>query len=220
LLLTLATVFVPMFMRRRDLKGLPRLDGTAALGYFALIGFGFMLVEIGLLSRLSVYLGHPILALAVLLGAIIFFSGIGALLSERVPIERRMVARIYPLVPAVLVLLSSLAGETMLSATAAATTPGRVMTSLALVAPPALGLGLCFPLGLRLVERMEHALGRAPALAPWLWGVNGAAGVCASGLALAISMVWGIPVTLFTGATCYVVLAFAANRIARTGGSA
>jgi hypothetical protein len=39
--------------------------------------------------------------------------------------------------------------------------------------------------------------------------------VCASGLALASSMVWGVPVTLAIGAACYLLLPLATFRLAR-----
>lgn len=81
----------------------------------------------------------------------------------------------------------------------------RVLVGVAIVAVPALGMGLGFPLGLRLVQR-RHALDGGPELGAWLWGLNGAAGVCASALALACSMIWGVAVTLAVGAACYLVL--------------
>ena len=81
------------------------------------------------------------------------------------------------------------------------------------------GLGLGFPLGLALCERMErktlsgehgdHTDGSA--LGPWLWGINGACGVCASGLALGTSMVFGVNVTLLVGAACYLLLPVASE---------
>src|SRR5690606_652953 len=100
LLLTLATVIGPLLRRWRSLRDIARKDLIAATGYFALIGLGFMFVEIGLLSRLSVFLGHPTLALAVLLGGIISFTGVGSLLSNKLAIERGgALARVYPVVP-------------------------------------------------------------------------------------------------------------------------
>jgi hypothetical protein len=48
-----------------------------------------------------------------------------------------------------------------------------------------------------------------------LWGINGACGVCASGLALGTSMVFGIDVTLLIGAGCYVLLPIATLRLQR-----
>jgi hypothetical protein len=97
--------------------------------------------------------------------------------------------------------------------------PTRVLVSIALMAPPALALGLGFPLGLRLVQRLESSLSttdgtRAP-LGPWMWGINGAFGVCASGLALGCSMVWGVQTTLLIGAGCYLLLPLCTSRLAR-----
>ena len=89
----------------------------------------------------------------------------------------------------------------------------RIAGGLAVVALPALGMGLGFPLGLRLVARFGEDETR-PALGPWLWGINGACGVCASGLALGSSMTWGIPATLFFGALCYFALIFCTRRLA------
>lgn len=216
LLLTTATLLVPLASRARDLARLPRADVVAALAYFALIGLGFMFVEMGLLSRLNVFLGHPTLALAVLLGGIILFTGVGSLLSSRIDLDRALWARGYPLLPVATTLAVALAALPVLRAFQTASTPVRVLVSLALLLLPALGMGLCFPLGLRLCERMERAHGVAvPRLGPWLWGVNGACGVCASGLALATSMVWGVSATLLIGAGCYVLLLIATVRLAR-----
>jgi hypothetical protein len=69
---------------------------------------------------------------------------------------------------------------------------------------------------LRLSERLETAAAGSeprPRLGPWLWGINGAFGVCASGLALATSMRWGIPTTLLLGAGCYLVLPLLTRRL-------
>lgn len=208
-LLTSIAVLVPLWSRRRDLAAYPKLDVLAAATYFGLIGLGFMFVEIGLLSRLNVFLGHPTLALAVLLGGIIFFTGVGSMASGRVPLQRPWVARLYPLLPGGLVLVAGALLDPVMGAYGAAGTPVRVLLGLGLVAVPALGLGLGFPLGLRLVEglrTLRTETDERPPLGPWMWGINGACGVVASGLALTSSMAWGIPATLMIGAGCYLVL--------------
>ena len=215
-LLTLIALLLPLWSRRRDLAAHARRDVLAAGGYFALIGLGFMFVEMGLLSRLNVFLGHPTLALAVLLGGIILFTGIGSLLSGRVPLSHPWVARLYPLLPAGLVLLSAALLDPMMGHFAAAATSVRVLLGLGLVAVPALGLGLGFPLGLRLVETLDGD-GRPP-LGPWMWGINGACGVVASGLALTSSMAWSINTTLLIGAGCYLALPLCTARLAAARG--
>jgi hypothetical protein len=207
-LLTLAAVVLPLAARRREVRA-PALG--AALAYFALIGLGFMFVEIALLSQVGVFVGHPTLSLAVVLGGIILAAGVGSLLSGKLPVERGR-AWLFPLIPAALVLLSRAAAGPVTEQFAGASTGVRVLLSVALIAPPALGMGLCFPLGLRLVER---AGGRA--ITPWLWGVNGAFGVVASGLALGTSMTWGISTTLLLGAAMYLALVACSYRLARAG---
>jgi len=214
LLLTGLALLWPMRARLSELRALQKGEVAAALSYFALIGLGFMFVEIGLLSRLSVFLGHPTLALAVLLGGLISFTGVGSLLSAWVPLADRRWARLYPLLPALLVTLASLLALPAMRPFQNAAVAVRIAVSLGILLLPSLAMGLCFPLGLRLCEQMESArTGAAPRLGPWLWGINGAFGVCASGLALACSMVWGVPVTLGVGAACYLLLPLATRRL-------
>ena len=69
------------------------VDGRLAWigsAYFLLIGLGFMFVEIGLIQRISVFLGHPVYALSIGLFSIILSTGIGSLLSERFKPTRRL----------------------------------------------------------------------------------------------------------------------------------
>jgi hypothetical protein len=223
MLLTLVTVIGPMIARRRDFPTLGRRNVIAAGGYFALIGLGFMYVEMGLLSRLNVFLGRPTLALCVLLASMIMFTGIGSMLSGAALFERPRMAVFYPWIPAALIALSGALLPGAMDRFVSYGTGVRVLVSLLLIAPTALGLGLGFPLGLRLCERMEaRVLAGSPnrdhhgaALGPWLWGINGACGVCASGLALGTSMVMGIDVTLMVGVACYVVLPLATVQLRR-----
>ena len=44
---------------------------------------------------------------------------------------------------------------------------------------------------------------RSPSIAPWLWGVNGAASVCASVLAVVIAIGAGISAAFWAGVACY-----------------
>ena len=152
--LTLFAVVIPMAWRRRDLKRYGLADVAASCTYFGLIGLGFMFVEMALLSRLNVFLGHPTIALASLLGGIIFFTGIGSLLSGKVPMHKPLPSKLYPLIPAALVGGIALAVDPVMGSLAAASTPARAALGVAIVGVPALGMGLCFPLGLRMVSAL------------------------------------------------------------------
>jgi hypothetical protein len=60
-------------------------------------------------------------------------------------------------------------------------------------------MGMAFPIGMR------RALADEPSIAPWLWGVNGAASVCASVLVVVIALGAGISVAFWVGGACYIV---------------
>jgi hypothetical protein len=65
---------------------------------------------------------------------------------------------------------------------------------------------------------MRVASKRSVGLLPWLWGINGATSVCASVLAIGISLSFSISKALYVGAACYAVALFAFAR-ARTSAS-
>ena len=68
--------------------GLPHMDGRSfghGLAYFSAIGAGFMLIQIPLMQRFSVYLGHPTYAVAVILFSMILATGVGSYLSGSDP---------------------------------------------------------------------------------------------------------------------------------------
>ena len=62
-------------------------------------------------------------------------------------------------------------------------------------------MGFGFPTAMRLV----NAIDTRPT--PWFWAVNGAAGVLAAGTAVATSIVFSINISLWVGASCYLLLA-------------
>jgi hypothetical protein len=200
-------------------SGLPKLDRLSfghAVAYFALIGLGFMLVQIPLMQRFSVYLGHPTYAVAVILFSMILMAGIGSLLSDLIPVEasRRWMILI-PLGIAAILLVTTLSIQSIIDSTIRLGLFPRCAIVVALVGTAALPLGLCFPVGLRLVRRLS---GDAM---PWMWGVNGAFGVLASVSAVGISMWGSIHMSLFAATIAYALLAIPAialwGRGARSG---
>jgi len=168
--------------------------------YFLMIGLGFMFVEIGLIQRISIFLGHPVYGLAIGLFGIILSTGIGSLVSEWVQLNSRL--RIFVWTCALGVYLAMLPmwlpgvvlvfeGSTLLV---------RVLVVLAAVVPAGVLMGFGFPTGMRLV----NAVDTRPT--PWFWAVNGAAGVLAASVAVTTSIVFSINVSLWFGAACYLLL--------------
>ena len=199
-LLVCATILGPL--ARSGLPDMPAGEFGLAVAYFALIGMGFMFVQIPLMQRFSVYLGHPTYSVTVILFSMILATGIGSLISDRLDLEKRdLWVRILPVAIGLNLLLWTLALQPLIEATISQSLIFRVALVVIVVALASLPLGLCFPIGLRLVSRLsEGAL-------PWMWGINGAAGVLASVLAVAVSMWMGISTSLYVAAAAYALLA-------------
>ena len=207
LVLVLAIIFYPLAR-----SGLPTMDGgTFALSvlYFALIGLGFMLIQIPFLQRFSVYLGHPTYTFAVILFSMILFTGIGSFLSDRFPIERHGWVLKLPIVIGVMALAMTRVIQPLMDATIHLPLPGRCLMVVACTAPLSVLLGFCFPVGMKLVERLS------PDASAWMWGVNGACGVLSSIVAVGISMWLGINTNFVIAALLYTLLAFPAAALAR-----
>ena len=131
LVLTLACIVLPLAVAK---VALARAD-AALLVFFAAIGTGFMLVEISMLQRLIIFLGHPIYSLSVILFVLLLASGIGSRLSARVADDRLRTSgtRFLALLAAVLV-VAGLATIPLVTGMRAAETPVRIAVSGALLA--------------------------------------------------------------------------------------
>jgi hypothetical protein len=172
-------------------------EGTA---WFFLIGLGFMLMEIALLQRMSVYLGHPAYSLGVLLFSLVLSTGAGSLLSDRFPLSTETARQIWALLTAfVAVLGMALLGKLMV-AYADADLMARAILCVCFTLPIGCLLGFGFPTGMALAQRLN------PRATAWFWGINGAAGVMGSGLAIALNMAFGLQATMIVGALCYALL--------------
>ena len=192
-----ATVIVPLGSTASTASSTLTAAGTV---YFALIGVGFMMAEIALLQRISVFLGHPVYALSVVLFSLILSTGVGSLASERIPLDsRRKLIGWSALVGLYLIALTVWLPELLLRLESAAMLVRSALAVLVL-APAGFLMGFGFPTGMRLVSTIDERP------TPWFWGINGAAGVLAASVAVLCSIELGIDTTLRIGAVCYLLL--------------
>ncbi len=204
LLLGLFLVILPLKNLLVSLKkDLPRSRILGGTLYFACLGLGFMLVEISLSQKFILFLGHPFYSLAVVLFALLVFSGIGAALSHKVPLPL-----LAPILPAALALIYGAALDPIFGALLHLETWLRIAVAVLLIAPLGLALGIPFPAGVRLLGRTGQGL------VPWAWGVNGYASVLASVLAIVLAISTGFTLVLALAALLY-VLALLGGRLMR-----
>ncbi len=168
--------------------------------YFALIGIGFMMVEIGLLQRMSVFLGHPTYALSVVLFSLILWTGVGSMASERVRLAGAGKLVAWSVASACYLFALPFWLPPLLAGLDGAGLFVRAGLCVLVLAPAGFLMGFGFPTGMRLVS----AINIGPT--PWFWGINGAAGVLAASVAVVTSIAFSIDTTLRIGAACYLLI--------------
>jgi hypothetical protein len=205
-ILVLITTIVPSLPSIRRVT--PRI---AALGsvYFVLIGLGFMFVEIGLIQRISVYLGHPIYGMAIGLFGIIASTGLGSLCSYRLSLLTGLRLQLWAGALGLYLIFLPYWFPVLIDQFASANLLIRAAVSLMAIVPSGVLMGFGFPTGMEIV----NAIDSRPT--PWFWAVNGAAGVLAAGIAVLVSIHATISTTLWCGAACYLLLAPIAINLAR-----
>ncbi len=169
-------------------------------GYFGAIGFGYLFVEIAAIQRLTLVLGHPVYAAAAVLAAFLTFSGIGALVSDRLDASRTP----HACAGVGAIALSAALFLDVTTLLLAVPLAFRVPAVVLVLAPLAASMGLPFPLGIR-------RLADSPNRLAWAWAVNGFASVVAASLAVLIAMETGTRALFVVGALLYAVAALLAR---------
>ena len=177
------------------------------LAYFACLGGAFMLIEVALLQRFVLLLGHPVYSLTVTLFSLLVGTGLGSAVSRRATdANLRRTATLACLAVAAIALVWGNALPFIVRAAVGWPLGLRIALAAALMVPAGLVMGVPLPTGVRLVAA------RQPQLVPWAWGMNGALSVLGATLAVFIAMNWGFAVTLLCGAGVYACAAALISR--------
>jgi hypothetical protein len=195
--LALLLILGPLWLLRRQNIG--RGLKTRTFVYFMSLGIGFMFIEISMMQRFILFLGHPIYSMAVVLGGVLVFSGSGALFSARFTDPGPRVTRTLLAVLVGLTLFNAFLLASLLAPLQSASLSVRVLVTLVLLAPTGFVLGMPLPLGVKMLDRA------APGLIPWAWAVNGFLSVLSSILATVVAMIGGFTAVLLAAGAIYAV---------------
>jgi len=200
LLVGLATVFcIYLPLRYLSRMGSHTPHATRWVVYFAGAGVGYLAIEVALLQKYGLFLGHPNYALSIVLAALLLATGVGSLLSG--PIVKALGAvRFVSYVLAGVILVEWFLVLPRLPALIGLPLFIRSAFVFLLVAP----IGVC--LGVFMPSAVEMLKQRAPAFVPWAWGVNGIFSVLAPVAGIAFSMTWGINALLLSAVPIYLVV--------------
>jgi SAM-dependent methyltransferase len=196
LVLSLALLVAPLLLSRKEAAARP--PGTArAVAYFFLIGLAFMLLEIVLMQRFTLFLGSPVYATAVVLAVLLAFAGLGSFLGDRIaPPGRRPLPLFAGIVGGALLYAWLL--PFFFGAFLGAGTGARIALSVLAIAPLGFLLGVPFPAA---IERLESR--GAGSLVGWAWAANGCASVLGPVIAVLLAMDVGFAWVTVLGAAGY-----------------
>lgn len=165
--------------------------------YFAMIGTGFMFVEVPLIHRMMLPIENPSYAFATVLTSILIWSGIGSLMSGKIKWKRPSILLFIMVIFYDYFFLPLISDHLYrLSLT------GRIVTLFLSLSALGFLMGIPFPSGIK-------ALGeRSPDTIPWAWAVNGFFSVLSPILATMLALGTGFKSALLMGAITYLIASF------------
>jgi hypothetical protein len=165
--------------------------------YFLAIGAGYILIEVALIQKFVLFLGHPTYALTVVIFSMLVSSGLGSFLSRKVVADSN--ARLIGVLTLAALLVGVLAAvvQPVLSAGVGLPLVVKIIATVLLIAPAGFVMGIPFPTGLRLLEKCHEPSVR------WAWSLNAAASVLGSVGALVLALYLGLVETLLIGGGLY-----------------
>jgi hypothetical protein len=199
-----ALLLILLPLLRLGLPGRQRLQRWT-IPFFSGLGLGYMFFEIVMIHELVLFFGHPIFAAAAVISALLIFSGLGSLCSQRFSLGPSNHGRAALLV-CLLLLLYFFFLQGILNNTIGLPAAWKTLVFLALIAPPAFVMGMPFPLGL------AKLAGHSRSQAAWAWGINGCMSVVSSGLAAIIAVELGFSTVMLIACGAYGLAALAGIR--------
>jgi spermidine synthase len=178
---------------------LPRQKGLLVfLLYFLFIGAGYILIEVALIQKFVLFLGHPTYALTVVIFSMLTSSGLGSYFSRRVlnQSEVRWVTALGTI--AVLVALLGIIARSVLPIGVGLPLWLKIAITVLMISPAGFAMGMPFPTGLKRLEEWHKPSVR------WAWALNAASSVLGSVGALLCAIYLGLIQTLFIGGLLYV----------------
>ena len=168
--------------------------------YFACLGAGYIMVEVGLIAHFVMALGNPTISASVLITGMLVFSGLGALTSERaLPHMRTVMPVLFVAVAALLIFYGLFLGRA-LDAIGAIPYAARLVCCFLLIAPPAFLMGFPMPVAMTTLGRLgkEHMF-------VWAWGVNGCFSVIGAAAAPVIATNFGLAAVIEVAGLAYLL---------------
>ncbi len=195
--LSLFLILLPLIVFSR--KRVKRTWAGRSLVYFAGLGLGFIAIEVIIIQKLTLFLGHPLYSTTVTLFSVLVFTGFGSLFSARWFQAPDRKIWLVPLGLAVLLISFIFISPQLVASCIHVPLPLRIAITMSILAPIGLLLGVPFAYGIRILNIQN------PTLIPWAWAVNGCSTVIGAILTVILSMNFGFNAVLCIAVLIYLI---------------
>jgi hypothetical protein len=198
-LVIVALFLVIPFAWMRNSGARKELGIRSMIPYFAALGMGFILIELGIMQKLILLLGNPTMTFVILLFTLLISSGCGSLVSSRIIRNntRNLVFVISGI--ASMGLLYAILMPSIIYSTIAEPFEVKAGISIAVLAPIGFLMGMPLPTGMRLLKEYRSES------VPWMWAVNGAFSVLGAVISIMLGIMYGSSEVMVLGISIYLV---------------
>jgi hypothetical protein len=210
LILSLIMILLPVFLKtihKKSIKDDTVKSLSPTLLYFAMLGLGFMFVEVTFIQKTILSLENPTYTVAVVLTAILTSSGLGSMCSARVS---KLRTSHLLLVLACLIFIYSLMHPLLLNSISSYPLKLKVLIIFVTLMPLGFFMGIPFPMGIKVLgEKNER-------LIPWAWAINACFSVLTPILTIILAIVFGFKIVLWLGTLAYLFAFVSLKRLINT----
>jgi hypothetical protein len=200
-------IFLPIYLKFRKKENVIK-NKYSVISYFALLGLGYIMIEICMIQKFTLLLGQPVYTLLTVICSMLIFSGIGSMFSEKV--IKLFRDKIYILFGIIFILTTAIAllNPLIFDALSRSDLSMKIIISVLMIAPLAFFMGIPFPYGMGKIDQNSKIL------IAFGWGVNGFFSVLGSILVVMLTMSYGFRVVFITAAVIYLIAMLVSKKLA------
>lgn len=205
-ILSILLILMPIYLRFRKEPLLKKIKKWNYAVYFSLLGLGYIMIEICLIQKFTLFLGQPVYTLLTVISTLLIFSGFGSLLSDRIIKTLKNSITVVFVLIAVLAILIGFLNPLIFDLFVRADILIKVLISVIVIGPMAFLMGVPFPYGMKRIPADNRYL------IAYSWGINGFFSVIGSILVVMLSMSYGFKAVFAIAGVIYLA-AFVISRM-------
>ncbi|MDQ3022321.1 MAG: hypothetical protein M3R36_17385 [Bacteroidota bacterium] len=167
------------------------------LFYFACLGLGYIVLQICMIQKFTLFLGQPVITLLTVVSTMLLASGVGSLVSLK--FYKNNLKKLY-LIFGIIVILTLTIGilnPYIFNSLVRLELHWRVIISALIIFPLGFFMGMPFPIGMSMILPAEKRF------VAFAWAVNGFFSVIGTVSAIILAMMFGFRIVFIIGAVIY-----------------